>query len=112
MAAPLGQRRHLVTLDEPIPVPDGDGGYVNQWRPLAPPAWMVRIRPAGPADQERATAGTVTATATHVLEGYYHPGVTLKTRVTYGARVFSVIYVGNVDERSVSMELLAAERVT
>ena len=110
MAAPLGARRHIVDLAAPATVLDPDGGFHETWAPLTPARWACRMRPAGPADQERTRAGTVTGTATHVMEGWFHPGITLTTRITLGPRIFAVVYIGNVDERSVVMELLTAER--
>ena len=103
-------------LFEPVTVPTTDGGYIETLTALDPPQVDLGIRPAGPRDLERVTAGTVTATATHMLEGWWHPGVTAKTIVKVpgpaGDRVFSVLYVGNPDGQCTYMEILAAERVT
>jgi hypothetical protein len=73
------------------------------------------MRPAGPRDLERLTAGTVTATQIYALESWWHPGVSTKTIVTLqgaaGERVLSVLYVGNPDGQGTYMDLLCAERV-
>lgn len=113
---PIGEWRNVVTLEAPTPAADGDGGYVDTWAPLTPALLDCSIRSAGPHDLERALGGTTAATASHVLTGRYHPGITTKTRIRYadpvrGARLFSVVYVENVGERGDVMTLLCAEVV-
>lgn len=108
---PIGAARHLVTLEQPTPTPDGDGGFTDVYAPLTPPTWHARIRPAGVRDLERSASGTVASMATHVLTGRHHAGVNTKTRIKHGARAFSVLYVGSPEERAIDMELLVAEQV-
>ena len=109
---PAGLRPHVVTLSNPgAPSPDGDGSYTQTYTALSPATLQVQIAPATARDLERATAGTVISQATHILRGPYHAGVTTETRVTFGARTFSVLGVVNVAERSVSMELFCTEVV-
>jgi head-tail adaptor len=110
----IGDWRYVVALEAPTPVADGDGGYRDTWAPLTPGQLDCSIRSAGPRDLERPMAGTVGATASHVLVGRYHPGITTKTRIRYndpvrGPRLFSVVYVENVAERGDVMTLLCAE---
>jgi len=108
---PIGAARHLVTLEQPTPTPDGDGGFTDVYTPLDPPTWHARIRPAGVRDLERVTTGTVASMATHVLAGRFHPGITTKTRIKHGARAFSVLYVGTPEARDIDLELLVSEQV-
>jgi len=112
----IGAWRTRVDLFEPAAVATPDGGFTEVLSALDPPQIDLGIRPAGPRDLERMTAGTVSATATHVLEGWLHPGVTTRTVLQVpgvnGIRVFSVLYVGNPDGQRTYMELLCAERVT
>jgi hypothetical protein len=112
----IGAWRTRVELFEPITVNTADGGYTDTLSALDPPQVDLGIRPAGPRDLERVTAGTVASTATHVLEGWIHPGVTTQTVIKVpgpggGERTFSVLYVGNPDGLGSYMELLCAERV-
>lgn len=106
----VADRLHRVTLQAPAAaVPDGDGGYTQGWTALDPPAIFVSIRPATAKDLERLAAGTVIATASHVITGPYHPQVTTATRIVFGTRVFQVTGVSNPDEGGVEMILLCVE---
>lgn len=94
----LAARDKLVLLQTPGPsVPDGDGNYTQSWTDLAPATLWVSIETATAANLERLVAGTVIATATHIVSGPYHPGVTTKSRVVYNGRTFSVVSAVNVD---------------
>lgn len=108
----IGALRHRITLENPgTPVPDGDGGYTEAWTALSPATVNASIVPATAKDLERVVAGTVMATATHIVTMRYHNGVTTKTRVTFGTRVFSVTGVQNEDERNVKLTLVCEEIV-
>ena len=98
----LGQRRHLVLLQNPGPgVPDGDGGVLQSWTDLSPRSLYVSIEPATEKDLERVAAGAVLSTATQIVKGAYHPQITTKTRMLFGTRQFSVTGVANPGERNV-----------
>jgi len=98
----IGDRPHLVLLQNPGPViPDGDGDFTQTWTDLAPRSLYVSIEPATSKDLERVAAGTVMSTATQILKGPYHPQITTKTRVLFGARQFSVTGVASPEERHV-----------
>lgn len=109
----IGSLRHLATFENPSgPIPDGDGGYTRTYVPLSPSQLWVDIRQASVRDLERATAGTVMSSATHIIRGRFHPDVTTKTRITFRGRIFEVQGVNNVQERNTEMEIVAAEVVT
>ena len=107
-----GDNRHAVWFQSPGPaVPDGDGGYTQTWIDLVPATWRVRITPATTRDLERTGAGTVTSSASHIVRGDFHPGVTTKSRMVFDGRQLSVTGVQNVEEQSVYMELIVVEIV-
>jgi head-tail adaptor len=109
---PVGAYRHRVGLANPTGfVPDGDGGYTEGFAPLDPPDMDASIEAASTRDLERVTAGTVLATATHLVRMRFHPGVTVQTRITFGDRVFEVQSVTNVDERNIALILICGELV-
>lgn len=109
----VGTHRHLVLFQNPgAPVPDGDGGYTQSWTDASPATWHVSIDPATTRDLERVAAGTVLSTASHIVRGRYHPGVTLATRMVFGGRTFSITGKANLEERGIDMELVAVEVVT
>jgi len=98
----IGDRPHFVLLQNPGPaVSDGDGGFTQTWSDLVPRSLYVSIAPATTADLERVAAGTVVSTATQIVKGPYHPQITTKTRILFGARQFSVTGVANPGERNV-----------
>src|SRR5262245_2478930 len=112
-----GQRPHRVTFQTPgDPVPDGSGGYVEGWTDLDPPQMFVRIQPASVADMERITSGTVIGSASHLVTGPYHPGVTTQSRIVWRdiagkSRTFTVAGVVNPEERCIDTVLLCKERL-
>jgi len=105
MVGPIGERQHQVNVLTPgaaSPEAGGGGGWSNTPAPATPAVWWVRIRPATVRDLERVTAGTTLTTATHVLEGAYHPGITAESTLTYGTRTFYVRGVINPEERNIA----------
>ena len=108
----IGEHRHTVLFQNPgTPVADGDGGYTQVWSDLSPATWKVSIEPATARDLERIAAGTVISTATHIVTGRFHPGVTTETRMVFNGRLFSITGVANLEERGIAMELVAVEVV-
>jgi head-tail adaptor len=109
----IGAYRHRVTLSAPAPpVPDAGGGYTETpWAPLNPAKWNCAIGQASGRTLESIGAGTVTAQASHVIRGRYHPGITTETRITFGARLLSVVFVANPDERNIETIVVAVELV-
>ena len=109
----IGQYRHKVRPETPgAPVPDGDGGFTENWQPLDPPEWDCSIEAATVRDLERMVAGAVQATATHLVRGRYHPGINVDTRLVFGSRRLLVQYVNDVDERQIALVLVCAEELT
>lgn len=112
MRDPVGDHRHLVTFENPgDPVPDGDGGFIEAWAPLSPPTWYVSIKAASLRDLESVTAGTVIATASHIVRGRWRPGITTETRMIFEGRTFQITNVTNLEERDREMQLVCEERV-
>ena len=108
----IGARPHWVLLQNPgTAVPDGDGGFMQTWAPLAPPGTYAQIKPATAKDLERVASGTVLSMASHVVTMPYHPQVTTKTQIVFGVRRFSVVGVASPDERNVETIAICAEVV-
>lgn len=105
-----GRRQQYVTLANPsAPVPDGDGGYTETWEPLDPPDWWVEIATATARRMARITSGL--ETASFIVTGPYHPGITTKTRITYGTRTLLVGETFSPDEELVETVCLCVEVV-
>ena len=107
-----GEYRHTVLFQNPgPPVPDGDGGFTQSWIDLVPPTWRVSIKPATARDLERVAGGSVISSASHIVRGDFHPDVTTLTRIVFDGRVLAITGKQNLDERDVTMELVAVEVV-
>ena len=107
-----GLRRHFVTLTGPgTSAPNADGEFVPTTAPLDPPTWWCAIAPATVRDLERSTAGTVVTTATFIVEGDYHAGITTQTQITTDdGRVFYVAGVQDPDLRHVTTICFCSEQ--
>lgn len=109
----IGRFRHQVTWQNPTLTDDGDGGTTVAWANLAPSQSRVSIVPATAQSLERTAGGAaVISSATHIVTGRYHAGVTTKTRIVFGSRTFQVVSVANIEERSRKMVLLCQEVVS
>jgi head-tail adaptor len=113
---PAGRLDKTIHLTAPGIVPDGTGGYVEDMTDLIPADVSAQILPATARDLERnAAGGIVTASATHLVTIWYHPGVTTKAQITYDDRVagrvrtFSVAGVRNPEEANVILVLTCEE---
>lgn len=106
----VGQRRHVVTLENPsAPIQDGDGGFSHEWTALTPARTFAQIKPATAHDLERTMVNTVQSVATHIVTIPYHPDVTTKTRLTFGTRLFQIAGVQNPEERNIELVLACTE---
>jgi head-tail adaptor len=105
-------REHVIFQDPGAPIPDGVGGWSEEWADLSPAAWRVQIEPSPINDQERTAAGgtVVAVTPTVVVRGWRHPGVSTSTRMVWGSRTFAITGVRAADPQRRVMELTAVER--
>jgi head-tail adaptor len=107
---PIGAYRHRCLLMNPTGIsPDGYGGYTAAYAPANPPELDASIQAANARDLERATAGTVLGTATHLIRCRYRPDVSQASRLQFEGRLFEVQSVQNVDERDIALILICAE---
>jgi head-tail adaptor len=112
MSTGIGAYRNLVVVQNPVAsIPDGDGGFTQTWVDLSPRTWQCSINPATARDLERVAAGAVLSTASHIVEGRYHPGITTATRIIFGARTLTVTGVSNPEERNITTIATATETV-
>jgi hypothetical protein len=114
MEQPIGGDRHLVRFENPgPPVSDGSGGYTESWAPLSPATWWVSIRRATVRDLERFMAGTVLSTASFLVHGRYHAGVTIESRMLEAdGTVYQVKDIAIVREQNWEMILFCEADVT
>lgn len=111
MSIPIGDRRHRVLFQAPgAAVSDGDGGWTTTWADIGV-AGYYEVKPATERDLERATSGTVLATATYIITGPYVELVNTKSRAIFDGRTFSVVGKSTPEERKIEMILLCVEVV-
>lgn len=106
----IGECRHVVRFQKPTTVSDGDGGFVDAWADLDP-VWHVAIIPATVRDLERQTAGTIVATATHIIRGRYRADVKVDCRMLFDNRTFRITGVATPLEQKIQTWLFAVETV-
>jgi head-tail adaptor len=111
--AAIGKYRHRVTLSAPgAPAGDPDGGFVEAHAPLVPAVWDCEITEATARDLEQVAGSALVATATHLLRGRYHPGLTVLCRVAFEGRTFEVASVQDRDTRRLEVSVLCREVLT
>ncbi len=98
-APAAGDLVHVVTLEGPAgPArPDGHGGATVEWVPLDPPGVVTFAAVEDPrlGGMEKLAGEAALSLATDVVILRFHPGVTTKTRIRFGARLLQVIGVVN-----------------
>jgi hypothetical protein len=93
-----GDWRHVVTFQNP-----GPGGT---WIDLDPAAWCVSLSQTTGDDIGvfiEPEAGTPISSASYLVRGDFHPGITTKTRMVFGSQTFAITSVENVDMRGIEM---------
>lgn len=105
----IGKLRHQIELQaksEPESL-DGYGEPTESWTTLKT-VW-ASIEPA--SGKQLFVAQQVAAEVSHVVTIRHYDGLSPLNRAKFGARIFAVNFVRNVDERSVYQELYCKEAV-
>lgn len=99
MAQPGRYDKYVTLSKAPDETPDSDGFF----EALSPAGWWCQMQPLEPttSDGTRITA--------YRVEGRYHAGITVDTRMVYGTRELFVKGVQNVDEKNHTMVLYCEE---
>lgn len=99
-----GARRHLVTLQHP--------GPAGTWTDLDPATWFISMSQLTGDDIGvfiESGAGTPISSASWIVRGDFHPGVTTQTRMLLGSQIFAITSVENVEMRGVEMACHAVQ---
>lgn len=91
---PTGNLRHRVVLEAPVRTPDGGGGSVVGWTPVAE-VW-AEIRTG--QGQEAMIAEALSGRVSHVVTIRYRDGVDHTMRLRFGGRLFAITAVVDHDE--------------
>ena len=95
-----------ITIQQLAVAQDASGQRSDAWRSFAENI-AARIRPL--SGGERLAAEAVQSAEDSEITIRYRPGVVQSMRVLYGARVFTVTSVVNIDERNEWLRLRCAE---
>lgn len=92
-----GALRHLITIQEFVRTPDGQGGYTTVPHSLVNGTVWAEITP-GSASKQYAQAAIIHG-ASHVMRTRYFEGYPKDCQILYGTRTFTVRGVVIEDER-------------
>ena len=93
-----GDWRHAVTVQNP--------GPAGTWIDLDPATWFVSLSQTTGDDIGvfiEPVAGTTISSASYLVRGDFHPGITTKTRMVFGSQTFAITSVENVDMRGIEL---------
>lgn len=102
-----GQLTHVVTVQQPSTSQNSFGEESVSWANFA--TVMASIEPAGGTEQ--ISAQQVTGSVSHKIVLHHIAGIIPKWRIVYGARVFEILSVINVEEDNRMLELSCVEKV-
>lgn len=103
----IGDLRHLITIQEPVDVSDGQGGFTRTWS-FVDKVWS-HIEPL--SSVERFQAQGLMPTVTHQIVIRYRSDITTKNRLLHGTRVFNIMGLYNADERDYAIVMHCEEVV-
>lgn len=113
MSIDIGKYDHYVEIRESARTKTPGGGWLSSWAAIATsPNWFCSIKSATERAMERIAAGAVVLTsATRILEGPYHSGITTGMQLVEEDtdRVFSITAVENVDSAGEVTRVIAEE---
>lgn len=101
-----GELRHRITIEQVTETRDVIGGVTESWSTFAT-RWAA-VEPL--AGREYFSAQQEEADVDHRIRLRYLAGVVPKMRVKFGARLFDIQTVLNLDERKRELHLMARER--
>jgi SPP1 family predicted phage head-tail adaptor len=104
-AGPLNKR---ITIQYPIRVPDGMGGFSESFADVADPVWAA-IWPV--RANELVTSDSTTMNITHRIRIRYRSVFKSNWRIKFGNRYFAIVSILNPKERNEILELLCKEAI-
>ncbi len=102
----IAELRHVVSLEAPGSSPDGAGGVVTSWEPVA--ILHAALRPS--SGSERLLADGIEPRITGEIWLRHRDDVRPEMRFVLGSRVFDIHAVIDPDERRRWLRCLVAER--
>ena len=108
MRAPVraGDLRHRITIEAPVRQPDGLGGAILTWTPIAEVWAAIWPRTASEAMLLDRPAGT----ASHDIWVRYRDGMVPEMRIVSGSRVFNILGVIDTEDRRRWLKCIVEQR--
>jgi SPP1 family predicted phage head-tail adaptor len=103
----IGTMRHRVVIEESVSAPDGGGGAIVTWTPVAE-VWAAITPRAG---RETAEADGLMGRVTHAITIRHRGDVTPRQRFRKGDRIFDITSVIDADEAHRFLTCLVEERL-
>lgn len=107
----VGDFRHSVRIQDLARTKVQGEGFSTSPADVTDSEWWCSIESATAGKMERLAGPGSLATATHILHGRYHEGITTRCRLVLGSRVFAVQGVVNVNEADEITRVIAEEIV-
>lgn len=99
--------RHRITIEQPVLVADGQGGYTKSWSTFAT-VW-ARITPAG--GNENASTRQQVPEINYRIVLRYRDGITSAMRINWNSRLFNIRTVSDPDGLKINLILIVEEGV-
>lgn len=105
----IGHLRHRVTLQKPVRLPDGGGGFTEGWQDLeiAPEVYASIVPLSG---HEQLRFHQLETTVTHRITIRYRTDVTPGMRIVKGAVIYDISGVTDQGGLGAYLEILAVVR--
>jgi SPP1 family predicted phage head-tail adaptor len=103
----IGKLRHRITIEEAIETQDADGSVLKNWSIFA--TAQASIEPI--SGREYFAAQSTQADLTHRINLRYVAGLKPKMRVKFGRRIFDILSVITIDERTRELQLMCRESI-
>ena len=103
----IGKLRRRITIERVTETQDTDGAVLETWSTYA--TVQASIEPI--SGREYFAAQSTQADVTHRIGIRYLSGIVPKMRVNYNSRIFDILSVINVDERSRELQLMCRESI-
>lgn len=101
-----GKLRHKVDIEHKTNVEEDLGGVSEEWALFAKNRWASIEALRG---RELFTAQQVNSEVTYKITMRYLPGIVPDMRIHYKGDYYSILYVINIEERNVTLELMCSK---
>lgn len=99
--------RHRITIEQPVLVADGQGGYTKSWSPFA----MVWARMIPASGSENRNTQQLASEVNYRATVRYRDGITSAMRINWNGRLFNIRTVSDPDGLKINLILIVEEGV-